>query len=786
MKKYIFLFSLALSFLPYVSLSAQEQPVDTMYMKKDAEFDYETQSGIITLKNFVPGEMRIARDAKPIDAILVLDYSSSMGDGYSVDSTYTKIVQDKVYSTQNLYFQNGKSKSTLKNYNTGQLDNVLLYENVGGTYSTIKIDYKGKQYDLYATRYYDTNSSYSEINTRTWVYIHADAEGGGTKRVFIRMDGSKIEEQGTTTIGYSTSKFPKGVDGFTITPTQSADRIVFSTLKELPGQHTTHRIEALQFAAGRFIELVANHAKTTGKMDRIAVVIFAGGQSKKYPTFYGSTEDNYLQSTHPCFLMEFPTDKKYTGSEDEFAGRSFVAKRFVDMSSDDAVNILKYSISNSEYKGMTAVNDGIDLAKALMNYSGRTGEDVSRYVIFFSDGDPTPDYAKAATPAVAAAYDLKNSSTKKTTFFSIYCHSADPKPNSDLFMDHLSSNYPFAKTYNDGTKKIPADSAVYYKKAKDNLAKVFDDISQQIIIESSSKFDTKTTLNDFINNEYFQLPDEVDQSTAYDNIFVYENKCTGYDKSTNTYSWGAFDNPSYTRQLDESDGIIINIRKGDRTKEPTDSLYHDKIEIRGYDYGKNWCGLDISKIPNQPHGARIIVQIPFVYTTSKVWGDLPTNTEESGVTVVDKETGETVEEKKYEVPVLPFCYIKLQRDSLDKGESAIYIVEEVLSGGECKFVDKVVINGTGSKVDSCLLYGVPGIKFKVTETNWNWAYDKETPNQTKELDKTKTPYVVSFEFKGNHKSPTGTPEEKEKDPANLFNHDESYKVNIFEAPDEVL
>lgn len=788
MKKIILYISfIGLGLLNYFSFETHAQsstPVDTMIMHKSAEFNYETSSGVITLENFVTGEMSVSQEAKAVDVILVLDYSSSMtgqNGKYSTDSTYTRVVTDKYYNAQNIEWQ---VKSQWINYNStisGVGESSANAPNRVGVLirdsnkNQIKLFYNGSNRDAYLIRINNSGTF------RHWIYVLDD----DSKRVFVRLDGSFVKESGSITVGYNSQYWPVGEDGFKIYPAHMNDRPIFWTRK-YETNHTYTRSEALQFAAGKFIDNLKAHADKSGKTDRVAVVAFQGPSGDKaFPSIFG-TDAQYLSRSSDYYLMEFPTDKKNSNNLDgSLECRTLVAKRFTDISSTDAVDYLKFAISGLTCKGQTPVNNGIDVAKELFTYYGRQDDDVARYVIVFTDGDPTSTSTSAsfssdvANKAVLSAYGLKNSTTVKTKVYTIYCHSSDPSTNANKFMDHLSSNYPYAQEYNDNTTKLSGKDAKYYKTAKDNLAVVFDEITQEIIVETSSKYDVNTTLNDFINNEYFQLPD----SATVDDIYVYENKCASFNNTTKEYRWASMTGDSTRRMV--SPEITVSIVRGDRTKPKTDPGYNDKISITGYDYGKNWCGMDISKTPNVAHGARVIVKIPFVYTTSKVWGDLPTNSKDSGVTVVDS-TGTTVDDKKYNIPTLPFCYIKLTRAGLHKGESAIYMVEKPdTSGGVVtyEFVDKVVINGTGSGLDTIALYGVPGLSFRVTETDWNWAYDKSYNPQTKTVDKSVEPYELRYDFTGDHKNPTGSTEhEKEKDPANLHNHDEAYKRNHMSLP----
>jgi len=806
MKKYILstlIFVLQASLLLPSELYGQDSnAVDTMYMNKTAEFNYETHSGVITLENFVPGEMKVAREAKPIDAILVLDFSGSMDSEYSTKENYTRVITDKRYS----YLHFGSDSDGESDKKTAYANN-REYKSSGQHY--VKANYNGTDYQLYIVRKKGTQTAGSTYTVyRHWMFIEV-----GSDRIYVTPDGGFIKAKDSTTPTFDKSGWPKDVNGDVIPPSldgNSKYNQIFCTYKTVSAT-TTSKALALEKAVSSFIDLISAHSATSGLTNRISMVSYQGGSN--YDKLYANmeqlsnsyrTESDYLTSTKENFLVENTVDYGFNSStfawdkrNDERYSLCGVLKRFVDMSSPNAANILKHALTDLTKEGNTPTHAGVKIAKALMDKWGRTTEtvggktlDVARYIIVFSDGKPTnsssgdsfDNNGETGKTAVATIYDCKHSSTKPCLVYSIFCPASgqgDDNSNGARFMQRLSSDYPDAKTCFAGTQLT---SFKYYKYASSNLAEVFSDITQEIIVETTSKYDVNTKLADFVNNEYFQLPDGVDQSTAYDNILVYENKCTGYNSTTKVYSWADFSG-SGTKQLSQSDGITITITKGDKSK--TGKEANDKIEIKGYDFSKNWCGMDISQTPNVAHGARLIVNIPFVYTATQVWGDLPTNTNDSGVTIKDKETGQEVEDKKYPLPTLPFCYIMLKRNGLHKGESAIYLIEKPNSTGGYDFVDKVVVNGSGNGVDSCALYGVPGEKFRVTETNWNWAYNKVTNPQEHTVDKTHEPYQLLFEFTGEHKvpDPSKSQQEQEKDPANLHNHDEAYKTNRLSLPE---
>jgi len=747
----LLMFGLLLSTLDAMA-DSNATSTDTIRVTKSIEsYNYDTGKGVLSLENFIPGAMGIVSQAKALDAILVLDYSSSMNDDYGVDSTYTKVVASKKYAAGNLYY---KKNTYLSNYETPKTPLITQIYYDSSISKPVKFNGQNVSVIYIVDPNFVSQMGSTTLNSRCWAYITV-----GGKRVFIREDGTTVEEKGSTTVAWAT--FPQGVDGFPIVPAyHDNEGTIFTEFTEAT-DHTTKRYKALQFAVGKFIDLVADHAQKSGKTDRVSIVVFHGGGSSDYPTPFSLTSDKYLTDGSLSYLSEWPSIYKATGGERDWISRSYVAKRFTDITSLNAVRSLKYAVAGSDPKGNTAVDHGLNIATELMNKSGRTGDDVARYVIVFSDGEPTQtsgdvwSSGQVAERAVTKAYELKNSSKYKSIYYTIYCHSDDPSEKVDLFMDHLSSNYPYAKQYNDNTKKLQGDEAKYYKTAKTNLAKIFEDISKEItIITVNSKYDKNTKLTDIINGSAFKLQSDITSDNVYDKILVYKNECAAYDSTTNVYTWS-----NTMTRLTKSDGINLSITKNNG---------NDKVELTGFDFATNWCGHDVKL--NKGRGYRLIFKIPFEYNGSEISGKITTNANGSGVQV--KKSGSYVEDAPYISPTQELCSIVINRSGLENGENAIYKIEK--TGGT--YTNELILKGDSDGSDSKSIFGLAPGEYKVTETGWNWAYKKDSDNpQTKATSSSN--YVLTYDFSGGHKETTET-----SDPAKENNHYESTKVNTLSLP----
>jgi len=428
--------------------------------------------------------------------------------------------------------------------------------------------------------------------------------------------------------------------------------------------------------------------------------------------------------------------------------------------------------------------------RATRDTPGTDGDttDGSRYTTGVSENDYSHIEFGIANHAIRNANYIKD--TTKTSIYTIQLGTPSKTGLANLAEDALtaiSSKYPQAKRYRKkdwGTATTDTTSFYQHITSVDqaHITGAFTKISSSIEKVVNIQYGAETVVNDFINNTYFKLTDAVDPNNPWSSIHVYTVKCTGIDSdgTTRTFSKAVAD----TVELHESDGIKLKVVMG------SDDGQNDQVLVSGFDYSANWCGLDEKKIA---HGKKLLVKLPFEFiggedtpvpSTVKTNGDgsgvYPAERDEDGNIKKDDEGNviyDTEPEKPYISPQITFCTIQITRDSLDKGESAIY---EVFCEG--KFVARVSLNGTEAGSVSKSLYGLPGGSYTVNETGWNWAYDKKVyqngvwvsgSSLTQSVDDPDT--VVDFRFGGNHKTGSG--------PEDLHNHDEEYKVNTIDVSD---
>lgn len=571
------------------------------------------------------------------------------------------------------------------------------------------------------------------------------------------------------------------------------------------GNGNPKRWETLISAMQPFLTQIKDNAEKNNVDHKVSIIVF-GGNNYPYKNYTTSGDANYLKE------VAFGTRRSST----ELCKNTSVIKRFYSVRTyyDDLYDTIgKFNPVGSN----TATSKGFELAKLVFGTSTAKKEDVSRVIVFFSDGVPSvsgdaewytqfsssgskPGNVLEANRALDVCNALK---ADGVTVYSVYYNHKTGAPVK--FMEAMSSNYLTAKAKckNDGTATTgstgatdkewdmgtsykPADFSYFIdaSQSTDDLINAFKAIAGKIEVDVNEKYDVNTTMKDFVNNNYFQYPDNADKG----DIKVYTQNCTSYSKGTG----GAPDLYEFNSELvDITSGVNVVLTRAVKS-DPTSK---DLVEVYGFNYSENWCGMDITSGTPVIHGKQLVIKFPFIFKGGeKVSGALQTNTKESGIYPVQKnddgtpkvdEKGKPIPEEdtdsKFDPPVIYFNTLTITRKNLEPGETAIY---EVTRDGS--FICRIALGGEAGKETegvSKTIYGLPGdagVKFKVSETNWNWAYHEDgstLPSDEKTVEISDgQPVPLEYEFSGAHLDKTGD------HPAERHNHGESFVVNKMKAP----
>lgn len=438
---------------------------------------------------------------------------------------------------------------------------------------------------------------------------------------------------------------------------------------------------------------------------------------------------------------------------------------------------------------------------------GGKRSDAKGFVIFFTDGQPTgvknsqapsskdlTDYSKywtggdsdrpnyvVANIAINYAYKIKRDANIKIYSIKLGKISTTKIDNfADDALKNISSMYPDAERYGTSYRGTAStETAAFFQKVESEkdgsaLDVAFNNITNDIKEIVNKDMDAHTSNIDFINNAYFKLPEGITSSS----IRVYKNDLKSFDGTTYTF----YPETDATHWKDISSSVNVRVVANG------DGNGNDMIVVTGYDYAANWCGVDESKSPAEVHGARLVYKVPFVFSDGEIPGEYATNTSASGVYPVQRdehgdpildEDGnpkpDTEKSGEYPVPTIKFCIVTVVRENLEPGESAIYEVTD--QNG--KFICRLSLGGVqGATSVRKSIYGLPGgddVEYTVTETGWNWAYDKDSSGGTATRTVSDPDVPVVFEFSGRHKT-------ADEGPAERQNHGESFKVNLMRVP----
>ena len=635
------------------------------------------------IETFATGEVTMETKVVPSDVVLVLDNSGSMYQRYVLTdaSLEEQLVLDRDF---NYYTSNNAFRSLKADGITGNDGCPVAVMNT-----------ENPRYILYEGTYYKLEGG---GNTTNGFYLRFKPTGSSTYKY---LDNTSIVDEMPTTY-------------------KKQNVVIY---REKLYSYPTRKY-VLNESVKRFIQLINENNETLpleeGQMgNRIAIVAF-GNVARTYPSL-----------------------NEYTGTSVNPA--SFVLKRFTPVANlaGDTNPLAKMS-----FNGYTTMDFGTNMARRLLEEQDETypvfdeaGDQIrARSVILFTDGAPNHNKIAAsggqpeipawsfweiATACVNDCYTIKNDLHAK--FFSI---ALSPGANYVPFMQHMSSNYPKARTtltegsltaanknsYS-GDIITPAIKQIYYMDAgKSDLTKIFEAIASYTGGGNTDVSSTSIAAIDLVANS-FTLP----EGTSVDDVKVYTAQCLGVtgeswtDSKGNSHPYLAFAEPVSaegdgrdpvaslwvaTPVVDEHGDPVMDedgkpkyewTEKKNVDIDGTLSIVPDTdnntVTVTGFNYGDNWCGLD----PDPEHtnseqydktdytdtyvqgyrGFKIIFEFPIQAKDGALGGaNVPTNLDGSGL--YDKDGNTLVE---YPKPALPIpVNLWIQKKGLKPGESASFTI----------------------------------------------------------------------------------------------------------------
>lgn len=249
--------------------------------------------------------------------------------------------------------------------------------------------------------------SQQEVNTYRYTYTYVD--GNGT----------------TVTIGQSATSTEAEIDG-------ANSAISPEYVRETK---TGSRLEALQYAANKFIEDLRTSATTNAVDHRVAIIGFASSGSNYNDDAYENTE-----------LFVGATQYQYDATGDN-APSAHYTEAFQSVNTEDGYTNLQASINNLDHYGGTYPQYGFEMANGVFENNsatytktdGTTGTR-NRVIVFMTDGEPGSGDSVNETEANAT---ITNAGISKNTYnakvFSVAVQESVGTDQAD-FLKSVSSN----------------------------------------------------------------------------------------------------------------------------------------------------------------------------------------------------------------------------------------------------------------------------------------------------------------------------------------------------------
>lgn len=726
MKHTLNILMLASSLLLPVTALGQEEDTGVRVNKSVSPRNSDG-SYTITLETYATGETEVEMNDVPADIVLVLDLSTSMG-GHRGDLL-------EVTDPNELSLSYNDVVNSGNNY-------VYWYETHGYGYQISGFK-KGNNYYIY------------------WL-----APGAGIN--FLKTNGEIINVRATD-YDINLATIPDDPD--LATSTNPNEKIV-TFAAGIPGKDHPVGIayDATNPAHENYCHSHLHKASSRLKELENAVCEFIDQINEN--DLYKTTDDGGVEPRNSrlgnrlavyTFCVATPTEVQslqyLTGGDGVTTGNVETLK-----------NSVRAFIMKSGTKPLQAFNKAYD---ALPVNSNRT-----RTVVFFTDGQ-----TDAPEDELVEANRIKN--RKSATLYSIGMFGSNEAGMEAVqnYMDRVSSNYLNATTINNGDR---VSNEYYFDVSSEgNLSQVFTKIAGSIIAESDNpSVEAHTQVRDALSSS-FTVPDGFDASK----VVVYT---VDIDRDGNWYPV-----PDHTVPAAPNDptGHVVALTKvttDDYLTDPTkvkvttgtDAQGHNTVWVEGFNFVQddsslgagdgNWVGQRYKNGQFFYAGKKLVIEFNIVTIGEATGGDdTSTNTADSGVYIMNPETGEYTSLINYEIPHtnLPINII-IKKKGLRHGQSATFQIETspflLDDNGDIVYNDigkpaskyaqnaekwddltKLIITNKGedgAEVTKVLRSFEPDRVYRIREDDWGWSYTVIGNNGAVNIPNTSTVEVNPFVF----------------------------------------
>lgn len=495
-------FGMVITMIPNTAMAAENNSTDGLKLSKTAELQSDG-TYTINLEAYATGTVSTTvtttTEVVPTDFVLVLDQSGSMTQNNmsGIPSGYTKVnstpdhamVKNGAYYVKDgdNYYRVNVDERVVESVTTWVGDNGNTYtdDQVSNTWT----DHNGK---TYTGNYYaiDTLTTWHRIHWREIVFTKYAYEKDGTNERSNKENSAaearksfetknhtypescEFHNDGAPANGDTSADDPfyvaaayvkvtkqvKDTKEYTYTYINGSGKVVtIGTYGEndkttatlyTTGSRTGTRLQALQYAANKFISDIHANAVATETDHRIAVVGFAsdaydGSNSEYYycntELFVGATQYNYAAGGR---------DSSYN-TQGNLAANQY-GNALQSVRTDSGYGNLQASIANLAGKGGTHPDLGFEMANGIFEANQDTNR--NRVIIFLTDGEPgdTRFNQNVANNTVSKANISKD--TYEAAVYTVAVLDTEPENggNVDKFLKNTSSTNSYAFATNAG------------------------------------------------------------------------------------------------------------------------------------------------------------------------------------------------------------------------------------------------------------------------------------------------------------------------------------------------
>ena len=560
--------------------SDTDDPTNPVHIKKSVQTD-DDGTGTLTLEAYVTDPMEIVTEDVPLDIVLVLDQSGSMGDCINAGCTaeYYTFGSNSGYRTgwykNDSYVEKNTCGATSEAYEW-----YSYVYNARPDTSDSDAKYYVKDGNSYREVFYcagDNSCTKNQRHSAGWFYdlsgSHADYGNG----LFGRND-NRVRE----TYWYGLW------ENYTV---------IYKYVAPTSGKDHVSRLDVLKQVLTSFTTKVAGKA-TAQANHRIAMVGFS---SYTYYDNYGaysdyknteiltgtnlsarSTGDSWRVLTDNGYnqIAYFPNESLSiaNGKQRYEAHDNDYKNALVDVSTDNGKTGVSNAIKALTAYGGTYTDYGLDMAYQILNRNKPAeGSKRQQVVILFTDGETATNHQDSAKT---------NANKLKQLGATVYTVGlfADTQTAYDTDMSDMSSN--------------TTEKTGYYLKASN--AASLNAVFQQLTVEINKlmlTIDDKAVLNDTLS-EYFDFNFT---GSVTEGITIKTATVTGYNEATKEYSW--------QEDTDTNDYKAQPVSGSSKS-----------FTVTGFDYKANAIRKTVEDGKEVYKGKKLIVTIPIKADTTKTSG----------------------------------------------------------------------------------------------------------------------------------------------------------------------